>query len=197
MKSKCAGLIYFRCLSINLLSVHSDPIWYDMINPTPLKCQATWACVFLWRYTAECEVGNVCLNEIRSIGTIFTKRMSSFNKFAKPSMQMKMLVILLVSCYRHDGVSICHLAYFSLVLQHCLALIVLQNCYNMSYFKRLLQNGDRVEFSHSYLVEQKTNPIYILNSWRWRGNNDFGSFYIGWITVGVAGLKSWSLHLWE
>lgn len=105
MKSKCAGLIYFRCLSINLLSVHSDPIWYDMINPTPLKCQATWACVFLWRYTAECEVGNVCLNEVRSIGTIFTKRMSSFNKFAKPSMQMKMLVILLVSCYRHDGVN--------------------------------------------------------------------------------------------
>jgi hypothetical protein len=33
-----------------------------------------------------------------------------------------------------------------------------------SYFKGLLQNGDRVEFFHSYLVKQTTNPIYILNS---------------------------------
>jgi hypothetical protein len=52
-------------------------------------------------------------------------------------------------------------------------------------------------FFHSYLVEQTTNPIYVLNSWRWRGNNDFRSFYIGWITVGVVGFKSWALHLWE
>ncbi len=170
-----------------------------MINPTPLKCQATWACVFLRRATAQCEVGKVCLNEVRNIGTIFTKRMSSFNKFAKPSMHMKMLVILLVSYYSHDGVSIWHLAYFSLVLQHCLALIVLQNCYNMLLISKdccKMETGWQ-SFFHSYLVEQTTNPIYVLNSWRWRGNNDFRSFYIGWITVGVVGFKSWALHLWE
>ncbi len=137
------------------------------------------------------------LNEVRNNGTIFTKRMSSFNKFAKPSMHMKMLVILLVSCYRHDGVSICHLAYFSLVLQHCLDLIVLQNCYNRCLISKDCCKMETVEFFHSYSVEQTTNPIYILNSWRWRGNNDFRSFYIGWITVGVVGFKSCSLHLWE
>ncbi len=79
-------------------------------------------------------------------------------------MQMKMLVILLVSCYRHDGVNMpsC-LLFFGAATLPCLDSFT-KLLQHVSYFKRLLKNGDRVEFSHSYLVEQKTNPIYILNS---------------------------------
>jgi hypothetical protein len=90
--------------------------------------------------------------------------MSSFNKFAKPSMQMKMLVILLVSCYRHDGVSICHLAYFYLVLQHCLALIVLQNCYNMCLISKdccKMETGQSF-FTHTWWNKQQTQSIFSI-----------------------------------